>query len=268
MFLSICCAASLLGSGALFQAQGQIIPLVDGNSSALVDTGSQAGMFNWTVEGVNQLFQQWFWFRIGPAGPEAAINTISAPAILTPGPNMLTTTYANAALNIRVDYTLTGGAPGSGNAHINESITINNTSGAALDFHFFQYSDYDLNGAPGGDTAQLKKNALGLFNEADQSKGPVVFTENDVTPGANHGEISFYPLTLNSLNDGAPTTLSDTVGPLGPGDVTWALEWDQLIPNGQSMLISKLKDVTVPEPSALTLVCLGLAGFLCQRRRR
>jgi hypothetical protein len=265
--LRIHAAISLLALiGLICPSYGQVVPLLSGNSTALVDTGSQAGMFNWSVDGVNQLAQQWFWYRIG-ATPEHSIDTISAPAILTSTANQMTTTYANALLNVRVDYTLTGGAVGSGVSTLLESLTINNTSSTALDLHFFQYSDFDLGGSPGGDTVQLGTDTFGKFNEADQVKGSTIFNETDVTPGADQAEANFFPSTLNSLNDGVPTTLNNNAGPLGPGDVEWALEWDRLLNPGDSLIISKTKYIQVPEPATIALAGLGLAVLLALRRR-
>src|SRR5207248_1854749 len=139
-------------------------------------------------------------------------------------------------------------------------------SGGNLNFHFFQYSDFDLLGTPGGDTVQLGKNLSGLFNEARQTEGTMALSESVDSPGANHGEANFYSTTRDSLNDGATTTLNDNAGPLGPGDVTWAFQWDvDLTPSGQgsTFLISKdkrLQITTVPEPTSMALVCLGLGA--------
>jgi hypothetical protein len=272
-FLPICTAISLLAlTGLVCPTSGQIIPLVSGNSSALVDTGTQNGMFNWSVEGVNQLFQQWFWYRIGSgAGTfERSIDTISAPAIVTPAANQLTTTYANAGvgLSVRVDYVLSGGSIGSGTSTLLESLTINNISGTALDLHFFQYSDFDLGGNPGGDTVQLYKDITGKYNEADQTKGSTIFQETDVAPGADRGEADFFPATLNSLKDAGPTTLNNNASPVGPGDTTWAFEWDRLLNPGDSLIISKTKYIQVPEPGTLALTGLGLTVLLTLRRRK
>ena len=61
------------------------VTLTDGNSVALLDPTSQAGMYYWAVQNTpntyqNQLNQQWFWYRVGTSDPERSINTISAPA--------------------------------------------------------------------------------------------------------------------------------------------------------------------------------------------
>ena len=267
---------SLALHGSVCQSHAQIITLHHNNSTALIDTGSQAGMFHWDVQGQNQLHQKWFWYRIGNLGPEMSIDTISLPANSTfLGTRGLSTIYANANFNLEIDYTLTGGATvavgQTAQADISESITINNTSGSPLDFHFFQYSDFDI-GGPGNDTVQLGTDANGKFNSADQSDPLAGLTESvSVTaPSANHGETAAIPLTLNKLNNPAPDTLNDN--PVaGPGNVTWALEWDLSIDPGGSVLISKDKHLTVqivPEPSALVLLPAALLASAFYRRAR
>jgi PEP-CTERM motif-containing protein len=250
-------------------ADAQIITLVDNNSVAQINVGSSSGMFNWNVDGQNQLAQQWFWYRVGALGPEQAINSISAPALTTPNARTLYTSYNNGAIGVEVDYQLTGFSPGSGLSDVQETITINNRTQSLLDFHFFQYSDFDLNGTPGGDTVQLGKNLHGLFNEADQTKGSSSLSETVVTPGANHGEAGLFNTTLVKLNDANPDILNDNAGPM-TGDATWAFEWDFTIAPGSSVGISKDKYLSigvVPEPSVLALISLGLIAFGLRRRR-
>ena len=96
-------------------------------------------------------------------------------------------------------------------------------------------------------------------------------TETVVTPVPSHREIAFFPITLNKLNDGLPTTLSDTP-PIGvavwAGDVTWAYQWDFLLQPGQTFQISKDKNLrAVPEPAACSLLSLA-AGLLLARYRK
>jgi hypothetical protein len=149
----------------------QVVTLTDRNSQALIDVGDQRGMFSWTIQGQSQLAQQWFWFRIGD-NPEAAINTIGPAVVALNGTRGMSTTYANNDFNLRIDYWLTGGSLVGlglrGKSDIGETITINNTSGRELSFHFFQYSDFDLNAGGDADVVQLGRNLEGLFNEAYQ----------------------------------------------------------------------------------------------------
>lgn len=72
-------------SGALFlpgHAFAQVVTMNDGGSTATVDLGSSAGMNNWTVNGQNQLNQQWFWYRTD-GGIAQPINSIGAPTVTT-----------------------------------------------------------------------------------------------------------------------------------------------------------------------------------------
>src|SRR5881392_3003563 len=82
-----------------FQSQAQVVTLTHNNSVAQINTGSSAGMFNWFVEGQDQLAQQWFWYRVGNTA-EAAINTISAPTITTPDARTLYSSYFNGAYGV------------------------------------------------------------------------------------------------------------------------------------------------------------------------
>lgn len=270
----IICVLSLLHAG-LEPARAQITTLSSGTSVAQVNPNSQAGMFSWAVQGQNQLAQQWFWYRIGN-NAEQSIDTIGTPVVSTfSGTRGLSTVYTSAGqFSVQVDYLLTGGAVvGNGQTAVSdmaETITINNLSANPLDFHFFQYSDFDLGGQPGNQTVQLGTNIFGKFNEAVQSLPGGTLTETVTAPGADHGEVAFFNQTLVKLNNGVADNLNDNTGPLGPGDGTWALQWDFLGLTG-SKIISKDKNlqVVVPEPSTWSLIAAGLAGsVLCAWRRR
>jgi len=58
-------ACGILNFGS--SASAQIVTLTSGNSSSQIDLGSQTGMFNWIIDGVNVLNQQSFFFRTNPA---------------------------------------------------------------------------------------------------------------------------------------------------------------------------------------------------------
>jgi hypothetical protein len=238
--------------------------LTSGNSSVNIDPVTQLGMNSWLVDGQEQLYQQWFWYRIGNTA-EQPINLIGAPVVAATG-TQLSSTYTAPGFSISIVYDLLGGAWGSGQSTVNESIAIHNFSGSDLDFHFFQYSDYQLGGV-NLDTVQLSS----LFNEALVTSGAFSLGEVASTPAANRGEVAFANQTLLKLNDGAASTLDNTVGPVGPGDVTFAFEWDFTLAasgQGSSMIISKVKHLQVeviPEPTAMTLGLLGV-GLLAGRR--
>ena len=76
--------ASVCPSGAT------VYEISDRNSTACVDVGSssQSGMFNWYVDGADQIAKQWFWYRIGASGPEQSIDTLGAPVVATSDTNL------------------------------------------------------------------------------------------------------------------------------------------------------------------------------------
>jgi hypothetical protein len=260
----------------VWQSQAQVVQLTDLNSTAIVDTGSQAGMFHWDVQGQNQLHQQWFWYGVGN-GAVRSIDTISAPIDTQLSPSDLTSTYVNPGnYSVSVHYTLTGGstvAPGQfASSDIGEAIRIQNLSGVLLPFHFYQYSYFNLNGN-NNDVVELFTQH-GLYNDAYQTDGASGLQETVATPGANHGEVAPLGGTLAKLNSGGPVTLGPPfgAGPVGPGEVTWALEWDMTLAPGATLLISKDKQfsveiTSVPEPSALALLGLGGAALALFKRR-
>jgi len=248
------------------QAQAANLTVVDGNSSVTVDDSSAAGMHTWVVDGVDQMYQQWFWYRIGSTGGEQSIDELSAPdstVIDLANVDVISIVYTFGGLTIETTYTLHGGAIGSNQSDIGEQVTITNNTGQALDFHFFQYSDFDLCGDSGGQTVTFLN-----ANTVDQTGGGCNLSETVVTPAASHHQAAGFASLLNSLQDGNPTTLSDNAG-FGPGDATWAFQWDVLIANGGSFQISKDKNLrAVPEPASLLLLGSGLLGGLKTLRRR
>lgn len=254
--------------GMALSVNARIFTLTSGNSTASVDPNSQAGMFNWTVDGYNQLYQQWFWYGIGTGTGQSSIDTISAPTINPLSASSASISYANSQVSAQITYALTGGTLGSGSSALNESIHFVNTSASSLTLRFYQYSDFDLMGSASGDSLQLYRNLSGKFYEAIQTKGNVTMSETDVVPGANHGEASFYPDLLNRLNGGTQITLADNLNLVGPGDTAWALEWDVTLAAGASLDISKNKVISpVPEPGTLGLLSLGFLAFVWRKRR-
>jgi len=113
-------------------ASAQIVTLTSGNSSSQIDLGSQAGMFNWVIDGVNVLNQQTFFSRINPAGTGASISPYSS--FSQPTPSLVSATYTSASFNVTTVYSLVGQAPGSGSADIAEQIKIQNNTAAPLVF--------------------------------------------------------------------------------------------------------------------------------------
>jgi hypothetical protein len=241
----------------------QAFVLSSGNSSVNIDSSTQMGMNSWNVDGQNQLYQQWFWYWTGSMTSEKSIDTISAPVITLNSPSQATSTYTGSGFTLSVIYDLLGGAAGSGQSVINETITINNTSGSALGFRFFQYSDYNLGGVD-QDVVQIQPG----FGYALVTSGALSLGETVVSPSANNGEVAPYDQTLLKLNNGAVDTLNGNLGPSAAGDYTFAFQWDFTIAPNSSVILSKVKSLqvqVVPEPTSAVLGMLGI-GLLLGRR--
>lgn len=239
------------------------VVLTDLNSRVDIDQNSQAGAYNWVVDGTDMLYQQWFWYRIGSTGPEHSIDTISAPVVNQLDPATVRIGYAGGGVAIDLLYSLFGGAAGSTQSDLGEQIRIRNTGTNAISFHFFQYSDFDLCDI-GGDTVNVESGSRVV-----QADGTCSLTETVVLPAANLWEANVYSSTLTSLNNATATTLNGN-SVFGPGDATWAYQWDLNLGAGDSFLISKNKSIQpIPEPGTLTLIGIGagLAG-LARRRRK
>jgi len=255
--------AALVGLMLAVTGTAGAVTLTDLNSSATIDP-SGSGMNNWTVDGVSQLYQQWFWYRIGSQGPEASLDTIGTPAIVQVDPAIATITYSNDLLTIKVIYALAGGTAGSQTSDIAETIRITNNSCDTQTIHFFQYADFDLGGTPGNDTVTLVN--ANLVSQMDPLS---TLGETVETPTPNHYELAFFSTTRDKLNDALPTTLSDGATSVGPGDATWAFEWDRDIVAGGTFIISKDKHLSpVPEPLTMLGVLAGVSGLGGYLRRR
>ena len=257
-------AAMALGLAVAANAQ---VTLTNQNSVVTINPNQNAplisaGMNSWTVDGVNELFQQAYWYRIGATGGEALVNTISAPVITPAGANSVNIQYLNNLIRLDINYTLIGGAIGSGTSDVSEVTRVTNVSAAAYTLHLFEYDDFDLGTSFSDDSAQLVNSST--IRQFDAQTNALVGT----VPVPSHWQIAVSGPIFNSLIDANPTTLTDSGSPFGPGDATFAFQWDVTIAPGDTFLMSKNKliDQVIPEP--VSLVSLGAFGLLALRRRK
>ncbi len=266
--------ALLVVSGMLLMTSNgtaQILTMNDGGSTATIDLGSSAGMNNWTVLGQNQLNQQWFWYRTD-GGIAQPINSIGGLTYTTAsggdGINVINATYQNAQLSVQIQYILSGGGVGSGNADLTETIMAKNlNSSGSLDMNFYEYSNFNL--LQSGNNSVQVFGAPGAYSYVTQTSGSTALTEAIISPSANYAETANFNQTLNELNTVNGLVLNGNAL-AGPGNVTWAFQWEQSIAAGDQLNIFKDKSLSiamVPEPSTVAFIALG-AGVLGLALRR
>ncbi|HUU89820.1 MAG TPA: PEP-CTERM sorting domain-containing protein [Phycisphaerae bacterium] len=247
------------------------VTLSDANSVTLFDLGLPSGLSSWLVDGREHIGQQWFWYRVGGTGPETSIDSLTLDASILSDLNndnfddTLYARYLGTGLTVELWFILAGGAPGSGASDLGEIIRITNTGNEALDFHFFQYADFDL--TDDNDTIEIT-GGTGVMagNTAHQTSPGACVAETVVTPRPNQHQVGLDGDILGLLDDTEATTLTGTSGPV-TGDASWAFQWDKVLPPGQTLLISKDKNIA-PEPATLALMASGVAAALVVRRRR
>jgi hypothetical protein len=271
-------AVIALASLAAPPARATVITLENFNAVAQfatesTDAPADKGLFSWQVDGVDHINRQWFWYRVGDGAerPIDALTQIQAVTLDvdgTPGDDALLLRYRNAeqTFDLSVRYTLTGGAANSGSSSLEEVIRVVNLSNAPLDFHLFQYVDFDLGGTPDDDVVLLSGTPV---NTALQTDPLSEISETVVTPPPTRFEVNEYHALgglEERLADDLPTTLANTLGPLSNVDATWAFQWDFRVAPQGSYLISKNKSlratVTVPEPASLALGAIALAAIV------
>lgn len=288
-------AAAVLGICSSL-SHAVVVTLGNGNSTATFHTeaadGGTLGMNTWDVDGVDHMFQQWFWYRTGSqaqenpvdgTGPLVHASTTSLDLDGNPGDDFMVARYRDGETSVTPEtfalelrYLLTGGTVGSNNSDMVEVIRIQNLGNLPLDFHLYQYVDFDLNGSSADDKLVLTGAPV---NTATQSDPINIIGETVVTPPPQRWTVGIFPTVRDALNDGDIDNLDNAVGPI-VGDGTWAFQWDFAggfrIPAGSVAIISKDKNVRpgeggiVPEPSSVALASMGAVGFLAAllRRRR
>lgn len=230
--------------------------------------GSGVGVSDWTINGINQLDQQWFYYSVG-SGTLNSIDTISpwtTPTITGGNNPTLTETYANSGINLTAAFQLQSGLVGAGNSSMVTTMTLDNLSGTTETYHFYQYSDFGL----GGTTANQNVLFAG-------STAPYKVTQTALTGGPLIGQIT-------SISGGSGDTVEEAAGTSNfglangnaapnfsssshsaSGTATYAYEIDATVASGSSIIISEIQ--TVPEPSDVSLILGGLVGLAAFGRR-
>jgi hypothetical protein len=248
-------AALIIGVSS---AEATVYNISTGNTTVNIDPDGGAGVYDFIIDGHDQLQKQWFWYRLGDAGPElplsAATLGVSVQAYVPS--SLVSLTFTHADFEIDILFLVTENTSLSGD--LVEIITVTNDSEDTL--HLFKYANFDMAGAAGdvamvtgGDTATQTDQSTGAEAETVVSEGSVLASTYQA------GDTSIEA----SLNDSGPTTLNGAIVSLSGTDAAWAWQWD--VAGGAEALIGLDNLVTVPEPASMTLIALGAAMMLKRR---
>jgi hypothetical protein len=260
------------------KGMAQVFTMSDGGSTATVNVGNTGtlGMNSWSVlNNQSQLNQQWFWYSVNGAAQQP-INTISTATVFNfsnpASPlNDLGVTYSNSTLAVSVEYVLAGNGVGSGSADLTENLNIQNTGASSISLSFYQYSNFNLL-QNNMNSVTISSDANGYLGATQTTGGPGGngIAEVIEAPLANNAEAALAGQTLANLNGNSYYTLNGNTS-AGPGDVTWAFQWNVTLDPNATLNIIKDKGLSiqiVPEPTTMAFVALGLGALGLARRRQ
>jgi hypothetical protein len=277
-FVGAVAFAALAPSNAV--ALTQLLQDENSTSTITANAGGSQLQATWNVDGVSQLFEQNFYIDVTGTTGNAPVNLASiAPTAFSATDTNLSGDNNNlfvrwddinqSGIRVEINFSLDGAGAGTGLSDLGEQIEISNSSGEAVDIRFFEYVDFDLDGTIGGDTATSSSSPVASVEQSDVSS----LAETIVTPGPDLYQIgACCGVEASILAGNDLSTLPGVQSSFGPGDASWAFQWNVAIADGGSFQISKDKNirVPVPEPATLGLLGVGLAGlgFAARRRRK
>jgi hypothetical protein len=246
---SLSALATLLVAG-LFTATAHATPvtITSGDSSLTYDPASEHGQLSWDVDGVNQESEAWLW-GTNTDNAQAQVTNVFSTA------NLMSATFTGDGFNMVLGITLTGAAPGSGTAAVNETFTFNNTSDASMNLELVDYEHFMIGGTAGNNTLTLSGSPVNTATQTDPLGDSVNVTATGGASAPDEFQIGTGGSVLSALSSSSTYFLNDnSTGPLF-GDDDFAFEWNPTVAAGGSFQISVNKLIqpggqAVPLPSA------------------
>jgi hypothetical protein len=171
-----------------------------------------------------------------------------------------------------VTYMLSGGQANSTTSDLTDTIKILNNGSGNLDFHFFEYANFNLGNSTSGQTVSVTNgNTATVSGNGGQA-------QTVVSPAPSEHEANSFPTLLNEISSSSKKyTLSDA-NAASAGDGEFGYEWDKtlsmcggssLVISGDTVIHAPAPVVVIPEPmNGGSIAVLGLGGLLLKRRSR
>ncbi|MFN7021004.1 MAG: GC-type dockerin domain-anchored protein [Phycisphaerales bacterium] len=223
-------------------------------------TGGTASAFTAGGNTTDQLFQQWWWYRV--SGVNVREFALSGRTSSVASGNTHTLTFTEPeGFNATLVYKITDGPDSPATANVSSTLTVTNTTGSSMTIDVFVYLDYDLQGS-GGDVAVLVE--PGRMQITDQASG---FNGQFMAVDALQHQVATFATVRGLLTDADIDDLNGTGLPFASGDFTGAFQWRATIGAGQSRAFRSafsLNTPAVPEPPACRADFNGMGGVTLQ----
>jgi hypothetical protein len=261
---------ALLLVASVAQSKAQSYNLSTGGTSLQINAGTpNPGLSNWLVGGADELNQQWFYYSVG-GGNVNSIDTISPWSLYTQTGSTLSGAYSNSTLSVTTFYSLNNVSQNSSTlAELTTQVALQNLSGATQSFNFYQYSDFTIGGAAGGQDVEFTGTGFPYtvyqYNPSNLGIGFLTGTI-DIGPGTTVEEMAGTS-TMFGLVNGQPSPSFNNTLTAGPGVVDFGYEFTATLAPDASITFSELQ--TVPEPSSVALISSGMlaVGLFYKRKK-
>ena len=275
VWLRMCRGGVIAGLAAVTFAVSVVASKAQTNILAAQDTSVQVDLnygqlVDWAVGGVNQLYDQSFWYSQG----NGAVNSISSispwttPTLTGGNDPTLTETYANGAVSVETLYTLQSQSVGSGKAGLGTTIQFENVGTNSQTFHVYQYSAFVLNAISGGQSVKFPGTTPPYAVEQTGNGAVLTGLITGVSGGTADSVEEVAGVidgTQFGLGNGLNAPVFNDTSLTATGSVDFGYEFTATLAPGQTMTISELQ--SVPEPSSTALVAVGALAVGVLRRR-
>ena len=251
--LALASACGMSFAGVLRGTEsGSIADGTDSYAFAGVTGNAGAGVGDWNVNGADQLFQSWWYYRADVETDETPFgNGLGSSQAFIGDTATLMGEQANGVMwSIR--WIVDGSA-----RTLTSVLSVTNVTTAPITLDLFNYADLDA----GGNSAQ---NSASLDGEdviaVSSPEGVTVTYEGS---NADAYQVDDFAALRQRFNDGFATDL-DNSGLDFDGDFTGAFQWSRVLQPKQTTDVRVV--FTIPGPGSMAL--LGIAGLVALRRKR